>query len=81
MIAHRLSTVMDADRVIATADGRVVQQGPPAEPLADPAGLFHTLVRRQLRRPVATGRGHVCSARTKERRSSAMARRCQQGAS
>ncbi|MEW2585237.1 NHLP bacteriocin export ABC transporter permease/ATPase subunit [Streptomyces virginiae] len=48
VIAHRLSTVMDADRVIAMADGRIVQQGPPADLLADPHGLFHTLVRRQL---------------------------------
>ncbi|MEW1804741.1 ATP-binding cassette domain-containing protein, partial [Streptomyces virginiae] len=48
VIAHRLSTVMDADRVIAMADGRIVQQGPPADLLADPTGLFHTLVRRQL---------------------------------
>ncbi len=48
VIAHRLSTVMDADRVIAMAEGRIVQQGPPAELLADPTGLFHTLVRRQL---------------------------------
>ncbi|MEU8889968.1 NHLP bacteriocin export ABC transporter permease/ATPase subunit [Streptomyces sp. NPDC048442] len=48
VIAHRLSTIMDADRVIAMADGRIVQQGPPAELLADPAGLFHELVRRQL---------------------------------
>ncbi|MEU8619134.1 NHLP bacteriocin export ABC transporter permease/ATPase subunit [Streptomyces sp. NPDC048623] len=48
VIAHRLSTVMGADRVIAMADGRVVQDGPPAELLADPAGLFHELVRRQL---------------------------------
>ncbi|MFI8521276.1 NHLP bacteriocin export ABC transporter permease/ATPase subunit [Streptomyces sp. NPDC085481] len=48
VIAHRLSTVMDADRVIAMADGRVVQQGPPAELLADTDGLFHDLVRRQL---------------------------------
>ncbi|MGW2037069.1 NHLP bacteriocin export ABC transporter permease/ATPase subunit [Streptomyces virginiae] len=48
VIAHRLSTVMDADRVIAMADGRIVQQGPPADLLADPGGLFHTLVRRQL---------------------------------
>ncbi|MEU9253447.1 NHLP bacteriocin export ABC transporter permease/ATPase subunit [Streptomyces sp. NPDC048270] len=48
VIAHRLSTVMDADRVIAMADGRVVQQGPPAELLADATGLFHELVRRQL---------------------------------
>ncbi|MGW4161905.1 NHLP bacteriocin export ABC transporter permease/ATPase subunit [Streptomyces sp. NPDC004788] len=49
VIAHRLSTVMGADRVIAMADGRVVQQGTPAELLADPEGLFHELVRRQLR--------------------------------
>lgn len=49
VIAHRLSTIMDADRVIAMADGRIVQQGPPAELLADPTGLFHDLVRRQLR--------------------------------
>ncbi|MGP3689213.1 NHLP bacteriocin export ABC transporter permease/ATPase subunit [Streptomyces sp. IBSNAI002] len=48
VIAHRLSTVMDADRVIAMADGRVVQQGPPADLLADPSGLFHELVHRQL---------------------------------
>ncbi|APU43471.1 NHLP bacteriocin export ABC transporter permease/ATPase subunit [Streptomyces sp. TN58] len=48
VIAHRLSTIMDADRVIAMADGRIVQQGPPADLLADPDGLFHSLVRRQL---------------------------------
>ncbi|MGW5776368.1 NHLP bacteriocin export ABC transporter permease/ATPase subunit [Streptomyces sp. NPDC003863] len=48
VIAHRLSTVMDADRVIALADGRVVQEGTPAELLADTSGLFHELVRRQL---------------------------------
>ncbi|MEV6329140.1 NHLP bacteriocin export ABC transporter permease/ATPase subunit [Streptomyces sp. NPDC051909] len=48
VIAHRLSTVMGADRVIAMADGRVVQHGSPAELLADPTGLFHELVRRQL---------------------------------
>ena len=28
VIAHRLSTVMDADRVIVMADGRIVEQGP-----------------------------------------------------
>ncbi|MBT2442763.1 NHLP bacteriocin export ABC transporter permease/ATPase subunit [Streptomyces sp. ISL-36] len=49
VIAHRLSTVMDADRVIVMSDGRIVQQGPPAELLADTNGLFHELVRRQLR--------------------------------
>ncbi|MGP3950043.1 NHLP bacteriocin export ABC transporter permease/ATPase subunit [Streptomyces sp. 7N604] len=49
VIAHRLSTVMDADRVIVMSDGRVAQQGPPAELLADTGGLFHELVRRQIR--------------------------------
>ncbi len=48
VIAHRLSTVLDADRVIVMSGGRVVQQGPPAELLADTGGLFHALVRRQI---------------------------------
>ncbi|WP_280702977.1 NHLP bacteriocin export ABC transporter permease/ATPase subunit [Kitasatospora sp. GP82] len=49
VIAHRLSTVMDADRVIVMSEGRVIQQGPPAELLADTGGVFHELVRRQIR--------------------------------
>lgn len=48
VIAHRLSTVMDADRVLVMSDGRIVQQGPPTALLADTTGLFHDLVRRQL---------------------------------
>ncbi|WP_369393935.1 NHLP bacteriocin export ABC transporter permease/ATPase subunit [Streptomyces sp. CG1] len=48
VIAHRLSTVLDADRVIVMEDGKVVQQGSPAELLADTTGRLHELVRRQL---------------------------------
>ncbi|PWS47341.1 NHLP bacteriocin export ABC transporter permease/ATPase subunit, partial [Streptomyces sp. FT05W] len=48
VIAHRLSTVLDADRVIVMADGRVVQEGPPADLLADTGGQLHALVRRQM---------------------------------
>ncbi|WP_046500498.1 NHLP bacteriocin export ABC transporter permease/ATPase subunit [Streptomyces odonnellii] len=48
VIAHRLTTVMDADRVIVMSDGRVVEQGPPATLLADPAGRLYELVRRQM---------------------------------
>ncbi|MFC7810457.1 NHLP bacteriocin export ABC transporter permease/ATPase subunit [Streptomyces olivaceus] len=48
VIAHRLSTVLDADRVIVMEDGRVAQQGPPDRLLADTGGRLHELVRRQL---------------------------------
>lgn len=48
VIAHRLSTVMDADRVVVMEDGKVVQQGPPAQLLADTGGRLHELVRRQM---------------------------------
>jgi ATP-binding cassette subfamily C protein len=48
VIAHRLSTVLDADRVIVMEDGRIAQQGPPAQLLADTNGRLHALVRRQM---------------------------------
>ncbi|MFF9044149.1 NHLP bacteriocin export ABC transporter permease/ATPase subunit [Streptomyces parvulus] len=48
VIAHRLSTVLDADRVIVMEDGKVAQQGPPSRLLADTGGRLHELVRRQL---------------------------------
>ena len=48
VIAHRLTTVMDADRVIVMSEGRVVEQGRPADLLADTSGHLHELVRRQL---------------------------------
>ncbi|MCK7625114.1 NHLP bacteriocin export ABC transporter permease/ATPase subunit [Streptomyces sp. RS10V-4] len=47
VIAHRLSTVLDADRVLVMAEGRIVEQGTPAELLADTGGRLHDLVRRQ----------------------------------
>ncbi|MGW1913271.1 NHLP bacteriocin export ABC transporter permease/ATPase subunit [Streptomyces sp. NPDC002076] len=48
VIAHRLSTVLDADRVVVMEDGKVVQQGAPADLLADTTGRLHELVRRQM---------------------------------
>ncbi|KUO18242.1 NHLP bacteriocin export ABC transporter permease/ATPase subunit [Streptomyces dysideae] len=48
VIAHRLSTVLDADRVIVMEDGKVAQQGAPAQLLADTGGRLHELVRRQM---------------------------------
>ncbi|MFD8377459.1 ATP-binding cassette domain-containing protein, partial [Streptomyces sp. NPDC059679] len=49
VIAHRLSTVMDADRVLVMEGGRIVEQGAPAELMAVPGGKLHELVRRQMR--------------------------------
>ena len=46
MVAHRLSTVRDADLVVAMAEGQVVEQGTHAE-LLDAGGLYARLVRTQ----------------------------------
>jgi ATP-binding cassette, subfamily B, bacterial MsbA len=46
VVAHRLSTVRDADLVVAIADGRVVEQGTHAS-LLEQDGLFARLVRTQ----------------------------------
>jgi ABC-type multidrug transport system fused ATPase/permease subunit len=41
IIAHRLSTVAIADRVLVMADGRVVEDGSPADLIAGSAGTGH----------------------------------------
>jgi subfamily B ATP-binding cassette protein MsbA len=46
VVAHRLSTVRDADLVVAMAEGRVVEQGTHAE-LLDREGLYARLVKTQ----------------------------------
>jgi ATP-binding cassette subfamily B protein len=47
VIAHRLSTVRGADRIVALNDGRVVETGTHAELLAK-GGLYAQLVAHQL---------------------------------
>jgi len=49
VIAHRLSTVVGADRVVVIDGGRVVEQGPHAALLAQ-AGIYARLVERQVLR-------------------------------
>ena len=46
VVAHRLSTVRDADLVVAMADGKVAEQGTHAELMARD-GLYARLVRTQ----------------------------------
>jgi ATP-binding cassette subfamily B protein len=47
IIAHRLSTVQSADRVVVLDAGRIVQQGPHAE-LMTVEGVYRRLVQRQF---------------------------------
>lgn len=47
VIAHRLSTVQGADRIVVLDGGRVVEQGTHAELVAS-RGLYHQLVQRQF---------------------------------
>jgi NHLM bacteriocin system ABC transporter ATP-binding protein len=47
VIAHRLSTVRQADRIIVLADGKVVQTGSYAE-LSNRPGMFASFAQRQL---------------------------------
>ncbi len=48
VIAHRLSTVAGADRIVVMDKGRIVQVGSYDELVADTGGLFHALTERQL---------------------------------
>lgn len=48
VIAHRLSTVKDADRVLVVENGRIVQEGSHGELMDDRAGTYRRLVERQF---------------------------------
>jgi ABC-type multidrug transport system fused ATPase/permease subunit len=47
VIAHRLSTVIEADQIAVIEDGRVLELGPPEE-LLDAGGRFADLYDRWL---------------------------------
>ncbi len=47
VVAHRLSTVMGADRILVVADGQLVEQGT-YDDLLNSGGLFAELAKRQL---------------------------------
>jgi ATP-binding cassette subfamily B protein/subfamily B ATP-binding cassette protein MsbA len=48
IIAHRLATVMQADRVVVLDEGRIVESGSPGLLLADPGSRFASLAHAQL---------------------------------
>ena len=47
VIAHRLSTVRDADRLVVISDGTIVEQGTHDE-LVDANGVYSRLTEAQL---------------------------------
>ncbi len=49
IIAHRMATVKDADRVVVLSDGRIVEEGSHADLLAK-GGLYADMVKRELHR-------------------------------
>jgi len=48
VVAHRLSTIMHADKVVVLDGGRVVEEGAPQDLLADPNGRFRRMYDVQM---------------------------------
>lgn len=48
MIAHRLSTVMDADRILMMKKGEIIEEGTHEELKAKKGGAYRKLVLSQL---------------------------------
>ncbi len=47
VIAHRLSTVMNADKILVLYDGSIIEEGPHQE-LVDKQGMYYQLVQKQI---------------------------------
>jgi ATP-binding cassette, subfamily B, bacterial len=48
MIAHRLSSVRNFDRIVVLEAGRIVQDGPPGQ-LTRQDGIYRALIEREMR--------------------------------
>ena len=48
VVAHRLSTIKNCDRIIVLDSGRIVQEGNYEELMKDGNGLFYKLASRQI---------------------------------
>ncbi|CAK8698371.1 unnamed protein product [Clavelina lepadiformis] len=50
VVAHRLSTIRNADKIIAIVDGKVIEQGSHDQLLQNPNGVYRNLVNMQASR-------------------------------
>jgi len=48
IVAHRLSTIRNADSIFVIEDGHVVEQGNHSELISIPDGAYSSLIRRQM---------------------------------
>jgi ABC-type Fe3+/spermidine/putrescine transport system ATPase subunit len=59
IVSHRLSLAQSADRVVVVADGRIAEEGPPAELLARPGSHFAQMPQPRIRWRAAGWRSPV----------------------
>jgi ABC-type multidrug transport system fused ATPase/permease subunit len=48
IVAHRLSTIRNADIIFVIQDGRVIEQGNHSDLIQNPDGAYAALIRRQM---------------------------------
>lgn len=48
IVAHRLSTIRNADIIFVIQNGKVVEQGNHSELIRNPGGAYSSLIRRQM---------------------------------
>ena len=48
IVAHRLSTIRNADIIFVVRDGKVVEEGSHAELIKNPEGAYASLIKRQM---------------------------------
>jgi len=48
IVAHRLSTIRNADMIAVASEGKIVEKGTHDELMSKPGSIYHTLVARQM---------------------------------